>query len=94
MTMRALYILLALALFFAGFLWSLWPLTALGIALGVAVGSWAEATTFALAADLLWGAPLGGMHAIAFPTTLIVLLCLAARALLMRFVRRRVPRTL
>jgi hypothetical protein len=73
-----------LAVFFAlaaiGFLLPLWPLSALAVVLMSAWGRWLFAISVGLLLDLAWGAPVGLVHYVYFPFTLLAVVTALVRA--------------
>jgi hypothetical protein len=57
----------------AGFLIPLWPLAALGILLAAASGRYFVAIALGLLLDVAYGAPVGSMHFMYAPFTLLAL---------------------
>jgi hypothetical protein len=84
------FIGIELIFFILGFLISFWPFTLLGIGLAVWRGNWILALMFALAADLLYGVPVGLLHIVGFPFTVAALIGIVTRAALSSQMRRSV----
>lgn len=68
-----------IALWAAGFLIPLWPLSVLGVVLVALLGRWFLALLLGLVLDLAWGAPPGMLHFLLFPMTLCAILAALVR---------------
>ncbi len=77
----------AIILFIIGFCISWWPLMFFAPFVAMYFGSWLLAVVLACLADLLFGVPVGMLHWLVYPCTVLVLLCIAARTVLIRHLR-------
>ncbi len=78
----------------ASFLFSWWPLAAIGIIFAVIVGRWPLAIILGLMLDIIYGAPLGMMHILVFPFTIFAILGALVRTFLASYLRKGSPVTL
>ena len=83
-----------LILFILGLSVSSWLLVTFSIVLSVWRGNWIFALSFALAADLLFGVPVGILHAFILPFTFVTLAAILLRAALLTRMRRGTPNVL
>lgn len=75
------------ALVALGFLF-FWPLSIVGILLAALAGRWVTALLLGLLIDIAYGTPVGRLHFLLFPFTLLALLGILTRQLKFRLVRR------
>ncbi|HVZ75895.1 MAG TPA: hypothetical protein VG934_01330 [Candidatus Paceibacterota bacterium] len=75
------YAIIAIAFLIAaaGFLIPFWPLTVLGIAVMALLGYPLWAITLGLLLDLAYGAPIGTLHILVFPFTIVALASIVVR---------------
>ena len=85
--------LAAIALALIGFL-SHWLILFLGICVALVFGNYVTALMLAIAADLLFGPPIGLLHAVPLPFTFFTLIVLVLRVVFLPFIRTRAPTTL
>ena len=71
-----------------GFLLSFWPLSVAGILLAALMGRWVTAILLGLLKDIAYGTPVGVLHFLFFPFTLLALLGIVARQLKLRYFRK------
>jgi cell shape-determining protein MreD len=71
-TSRVLYAL-SFIIAAAGFLLPLWPLCVVGILIAALSGRWIFAFVLGLLIDVAWGVPVGILHFLYFPFTLLAL---------------------
>jgi hypothetical protein len=79
----AAFVLVAL-----GFLVGFWPLSVAGILLAALMGRWAAAVLLGLLLDIAYGTPVGRLHFLYLPFTLLALLGVLARQLKLHYFRR------
>jgi hypothetical protein len=77
----------AIILFVIGFYVPWWPLMFFAPFLAVYFGYWILALVLAVCTDLLFGVPVGMLHAFIFPCTIAILACIVVRSLLIRHLR-------
>jgi hypothetical protein len=85
---KYIFSIISLALLAAGFLFSFWPLSAVGLLLAAATGQYAIAIVIGLILDVLYGAPVGRWHFVHVPFTLLSLLACFAHYYLSAFMRK------
>jgi hypothetical protein len=68
---KLIYSVAAIILFAAGFLFSFWPLCLLGLLLAAFTGQYVTAVLIGLLLDALYGAPVGRLHMVPVPFTLL-----------------------
>jgi len=82
-----LYSVAALALLAGGFLLAWWPLCLLGLLVAAAAGQYVAALCIGLLLDLWYGAPVGSLHWLQAPLTLLSIILCALHYYLSAFVR-------
>ena len=78
----------------ASFFFAFWPLALLGVVVAALFGGWALPVLLALLLDLLWGVPVGALHALYVPCTLLALFLLMCKAILLNRLRAGAPERL
>ena len=78
---------LSFAALAAGFVLSFWPLSLFGLLLAAAVGQYASAIIIGLLMDITYGAPVGRLHALYVPFTLLAFGISALRYYLQSYFR-------
>ena len=87
-------IAIAFVLVAGGFLVSFWPLSVLGILFVAGMGRWVSAILLGLLLDIAYGAPIGFIHFIYFPFTLLALAAAGVRLFVLHYMRKSSNNTL
>ena len=74
---KRIYSLIGFVLFAAGFVFSFWPLGALGLLLAAAMGQYGSAIILGLLMDVAYGKPVGMWHFLYVPFTLLSFIVIA-----------------
>ena len=77
----------AIALFLVGFFIPWWPMIFFAPLLAAFYGYWLLALMLAVCADLVFGAPIGFLHSLIFPCTILVLLIVILQSIAVRHLR-------
>jgi hypothetical protein len=84
---RLIYSFISLAALVLGLFFAFWPLALFGLLLAAATGQYAVAVLIGLCMDVLYGAPVGPLHFISVPFTIVALLLSVPRYYLSAYFR-------
>ena len=85
---KPIYNVVSFALLAAGFLFSFWPVSLLGLVLAAVSGQYPAAVLIGLVMDTAYGAPVGRLHLVYVPFTLLSLAACALRFYVPAYFRR------